>query len=33
MRDLECLKPGIQEDEMEKFLDLIKKDIDWSLLL
>ena len=33
MRNLERLKPGIQEDEIEKVLDLIEKDIDWSLLL
>ncbi|GAF80744.1 unnamed protein product, partial [marine sediment metagenome] len=33
IRNLERLKPGIQEDEMEKVLDLIEKDIDWSLLL
>ncbi|KKK41124.1 hypothetical protein LCGC14_0463450 [marine sediment metagenome] len=33
MRNLERVKPGIQEDEMEKVLDLIEKDIDWSLLL
>ena len=33
MRNLERLKPGIQEDEMEKVLNLIEKDIDWSLLL
>jgi len=33
MRNLERLRPGIQEDEMEKVLNLIEKDIDWSLLL
>ncbi|MHA1931125.1 MAG: DRTGG domain-containing protein [Promethearchaeota archaeon] len=33
MRNLERLKAGIQEDEMEKVLNLIEKDIDWSLLL
>ena len=33
MRNLERLKPGIQEDEMEKVLELIEKDIDWDLLL
>ncbi|MFX1426436.1 MAG: DRTGG domain-containing protein [Promethearchaeota archaeon] len=33
MRNLERLKPGIQEDEMEKVLNLIEKEIDWSLLL
>lgn len=33
MRNLERLKPGIQEDEMEKVLDLIEKEVDWKLLL
>ncbi len=33
MRNLERLKPGIQEDEMEKVLELIEKEIDWDLLL
>jgi hypothetical protein len=33
MRNLERLKPGIQEDEIEKVLELIEKDIDWDLLL
>jgi len=33
MRNLERLKPGIQEDEMEKVLELIEKDIDWDFLL
>lgn len=33
MRNLERLKPGIQEDEMDKVLELIEKDIDWDLLL
>ncbi|MFX0002673.1 MAG: DRTGG domain-containing protein [Promethearchaeota archaeon] len=33
MRNLERLKPGIQEDEMEKVLDLIEKEIDWDLIL
>ncbi len=33
MRNLERLKPGIQEDEMEKVLELIEKEIDWELLL
>jgi BioD-like phosphotransacetylase family protein len=33
MRNLERLKPGIQEDEMEKVLNLIEKEIDWKLLL
>ncbi|MFW9823366.1 MAG: DRTGG domain-containing protein [Candidatus Thorarchaeota archaeon] len=32
MRNLERLKPGIQEDEMSKVLDLIEKEIDWDLL-
>ena len=33
MRNLERLKPGIQEDEMAKVLDLITKKVDWDLLL
>ncbi|MFX1418253.1 MAG: DRTGG domain-containing protein [Promethearchaeota archaeon] len=33
MRNLERLKPGIQEDEIEKVLDLIEKEINWDLLL
>jgi hypothetical protein len=33
LRNLERLKPGIQEDEMEKVLELIEKDIDWKILL
>ncbi|KKK41121.1 MAG: Phosphate acetyltransferase [Candidatus Lokiarchaeum sp. GC14_75] len=33
MRNLERLKPGIQEDEMEKVLALIEKHVDWELLL
>ena len=33
MRNLERLKPGIQEDEMEKVLSLIEKQVDWDLLL
>jgi len=33
MRNLERLKPGIQEDEMEKVLELIEKEINWDLLL
>jgi hypothetical protein len=33
MRNLERLKPGIQEDEMEKVLELIEKEINWELLL
>ncbi|MFX1301953.1 MAG: DRTGG domain-containing protein [Promethearchaeota archaeon] len=33
MRNLERLKPGIQEDEIEKVLNLIEKEIDWNLLL
>lgn len=32
MRNLERLKPGIQEDEIDKVLDLIEKSIDWDLL-
>ncbi|MFW9894511.1 MAG: DRTGG domain-containing protein [Candidatus Thorarchaeota archaeon] len=33
MRNLERLKPGIQEDETEKVLNLFEKEIDWDLLL
>ncbi|MHA2182150.1 MAG: DRTGG domain-containing protein [Promethearchaeota archaeon] len=33
MRNLERLKAGIQEDEMDKVLNLIEKDINWSLLI
>ena len=33
IRNLERLKPGIQEDEMEKVLQLIEKAINWNLLL
>ena len=33
MRNLERIQPGIQEDEMEKILNLIEKDINWDLLL
>ncbi|MHA1987764.1 MAG: DRTGG domain-containing protein [Promethearchaeota archaeon] len=33
MRNLERLKAGIQEDEMEKVLNLIEKEIDWDFLL
>ena len=33
MRNLERLKPGIQEDEIEKILKLIEEDMDWDLLL
>jgi BioD-like phosphotransacetylase family protein len=33
MRNLERLKAGIQEDEIEKVLDLIEKQINWELLL
>ncbi len=33
MRNLERLKPGIQEDEMEKVLQLLEKEIDWDLML
>ncbi len=33
MRNLERLKPGIQEDEIEKVLQVIEKCIDWDLLL
>ncbi len=33
MRNLERLKPGIQEDEIEKVLQIIEKNINWDLLL
>jgi BioD-like phosphotransacetylase family protein len=33
MRNLERLRPGIQEDETEKVLTLIEKEIDWELIL
>jgi len=33
MRNLERLKPGIQEDEVEKVLHLIEENINWDLLL
>ena len=33
MRNLENLKPGIQEDEMDSVLQLIESQIDWDLLL
>jgi BioD-like phosphotransacetylase family protein len=33
MRNLERLQPGIQEDEMEKVLQLIEKEINWDILL
>jgi len=33
MRNLERLRPGIQEDEMDKVLTLIEKEIDWNLLI
>ena len=33
MRNLERLRPGIQEDEMEKVLQLIEKEINWDILL
>ncbi|MHA2129949.1 MAG: DRTGG domain-containing protein [Promethearchaeota archaeon] len=33
MRNLERLRPGIQEDEMEKVLNLIEREIDWDILL
>jgi BioD-like phosphotransacetylase family protein len=32
MRNLERLRPGIQEDETEKLLTIIEKEIDWELL-
>jgi len=33
MRNLERLKPGIQEDEIEKVLELMEKDMNWNLLI
>ena len=33
MRNLENLKPGIQEDEIDSVLQLIESQIDWDLLL
>ncbi|MHA1914122.1 MAG: DRTGG domain-containing protein [Promethearchaeota archaeon] len=33
IRNLERLKPGIQEDEMQKVLEIMEKEIDWELLL
>lgn len=33
MRNLERLKPGIQEDEIETVLKIIEKEIDWDFLL
>ena len=33
VRNLERLKPGIQEDEMEKVLNTMEESIDWDLLL
>ena len=33
MRNLERLKPGIQEDEIGKVIEIIEKEIKWELLL
>ena len=33
MRNLERLKPGIQEDEIQAVLDLMESEIDWEFLL
>jgi len=33
MRNLERIKPGIQEDEIQTVLELMESDIDWDLLL
>jgi hypothetical protein len=33
MRNLERLKPGIQEDEIQEVLDLMENQIDWDYLL
>ena len=33
IRNLERLKPGIQEDEMQKVLEIMEKEIDWDFLL
>lgn len=33
IRNLEKLKPGIQEDEIDQVLELIEKDMNWDLLL
>ncbi|UCD00432.1 MAG: phosphotransacetylase family protein [Promethearchaeota archaeon] len=33
MRNLERLKPSIQEDEIEKVLELVEKELNWDLLL
>ncbi|MHA1459564.1 MAG: DRTGG domain-containing protein [Promethearchaeota archaeon] len=33
MRNLERIKPGIQEDEIDIVLELMENDIDWNLLL
>ena len=33
MRNLERLKPGIQEDEIKAVLDLMETQIDWEFLL
>jgi len=33
LRNMERIKPGIQEDEIHLVLDLIEKEVDWDLLL
>ncbi|MHA1508999.1 MAG: DRTGG domain-containing protein, partial [Promethearchaeota archaeon] len=33
MRNLERIKPGIQEDEIDTVLELIENKIDWDVLL
>jgi predicted transcriptional regulator len=33
LRNVENVKPGIQEDELQLVLKLIEKEIDWDLLL
>jgi hypothetical protein len=33
MRNIERLKPGIQEDEIQAVLDLMESQIDWEFLL
>ena len=33
IRNLERLQPGIQEDEIDKVIELIEKDMNWDLLL
>ncbi|MBD3195130.1 MAG: AAA family ATPase [Candidatus Lokiarchaeota archaeon] len=33
LRNMERIRPGIQQDEIKKVLDLVEKTIDWELLL